>query len=76
MAVIGPVGRSTSSGCVPKSACAAPATEFIRRYSDSPMRWLVCRATSAPSATVLKNVAKNMKSAADRHLDQRWAAVA
>ena len=65
IAVIGPVGRSTSSGWQPRSEWAPPATQFISRYSLSPMRLSVSCSTRAPSATVEKSVANSMKSAAE-----------
>jgi len=38
MAVMGPVGRSTSRGCAPKTAWSIPKRLLARRNSESPMR--------------------------------------
>ena len=38
IAVIGPVGRSTRSGCAPTTACSMPKRLLASRYSERPMR--------------------------------------
>ena len=76
ISVIGPVGRSTSSGWPPSTACAIPASEFMKRYSARPMRLLEFFWMTTPSATVEKTVAKNMKSADESVFDQWRSAVA